>query len=213
MKGSCPSCGFGAGIEGFLADAEWREAVMATAELPSDVGTFAVRYAGMFRPEKRGLTPSKAARVFREINSMVLDGVEFDRQTIKAPSHIWRQGLIEILDAPNVQRPLKNHNYLLRIMQGLLSKNIDAGQASANQSRRAESRVNSAEMKPVAEALDQQFSSSLPDLPAGDRDTWLAKGRQQLEADGMKPPFVNSIPLIEQRARELYAVQTQGGTQ
>lgn len=201
MMVTCPACGFAAGIESFIADGEWREAVLAAAALPSDCGPLVVRYAGLFRPEKRALTPSRAARLLREVCAMITDGVDFDRRRIEAPSHIWRRALIQVLDAPNIQRPLRNHHYLLRVVQSLLAKRDDAIQAERHRQRRSESHVRNGAMRPLAEAVQPQ-PDPLDGLDAEPRRGLFMKARQSLIEDGFKPGFIIQ-PLIEQRMREL----------
>jgi len=213
MKGTCPSCGFGGGIEAFRNDAQWRKAVFAAAKLPSDCGTRTLNYMAMFRPSTRNLTPERAARIICEVCAMITDGVAFDRQMIKAPSHVWRQALMEIKDA-DIRRPLKNHHYLLRIVQSKLAARTDADQAERHQSRRGQSHVNTG-LQDVGQPLvgcrsggqTRQGTSPCPTDPldgvsAEDRKRWLKKAREALLADGFSPKFM-AQPLIEQKAREM----------
>jgi len=210
MKGTCPACGFGGGLEGFLADAEWREAVLAAAELPSDCGALAIRYVGLFRPEKRALSPSRAARLIREVCDMLIEGVDFDRQRIKAPSHVWRQALIQMLDAPNIQRPLRNHHYLLRIVQGLLAKQADMTQADRAMRRRSAARMDTGPA-PIGQALERVAEPALPELPPDERETRMAKARETLLSEGFTEKWLVE-PLVEQKAREMYAEEVKHGS-
>lgn len=199
MKGTCPACGFGAGLEAFLADAEWREAVLAAAALPSDCGTLAIRYVGLFRPGKRALTPDRAARLIREVCEIITSGVDFDRRRIEAPSHVWRAALIEMLNKTDLRRPIKNHNYLLRIVESRLAARTDMQQVERAETRRLseEQRVRSGGMSHVATQL-------LPQIPEGERAERLERARAVLLEEGFNPKFL-AEPLIEQKAREMYA--------
>jgi len=198
MKVTCPSCGAGGSISLFIADADARDAILEAAKLPSDCGTLVMKYIAMFAPAKRHLSMDRATRLITECCAMIADGVEFDHQQIKAPSHVWRAALVEILAAPNIQRPLKNHHYLLRIVQSCLTKRTDAHQADSHQSRRGHAHVNMGP-QPVPEWKDP-----LNDLSTDDRDRWMKKARETLLNDGFKNTFL-SQPLIEQKAREMYA--------
>lgn len=204
MKGICPSCGAGGSIELFIADVEWREAIIEAAKLPSDCGSLALRYIGMFRSGSRFLTPDRSARLIREMCAMIIDGVDFDRQHINAPSHVWRDAIIDMLDAPNVKRPLKNHNYLLRIVQSKLGQKSDIDQSERAATYRNQTKTDrQGAMKAVGEVLEK---TALPDLPADQRDEWLEKAKIDLvENHDMKLGAFMSDFLIESRAKELYA--------
>ena len=205
MKATCPACGFAAGLEAYIADADWRDAVMAAAELPSDCGALAIRYVGLFRPEKRALSPDRAARLIREVCDMIIKGLDFDRRRIEAPSHVWRQALIEILERPDLRRPLRNHNYLLRIVQSKLAERSDALQDDRYQQHRGTPRINSGP-KHMSEVI-----SSLPELPKDTREERLARAREILLAEGFHERFL-SAPLVEQKAREIYAEEVADGS-
>lgn len=202
MKATCPSCGVGGSIELFLADLEWREAVLESARLPSDCAGPAMRYLGMFRPGTRYLTPDRTARLLREVADMILHGADFDRQHIHAPSHVWRAALIDMLDAPNVKRPLKNHHYLLRIVQGKLGQQADAAPAERAELRRnSESVQRNGPMRPIAEFIEPE----LPALPLDQRAQWMQAALSDLLMDkhfnkDFPPPEV----LIEHRARQMF---------
>ena len=210
MKATCPACGFAAGLEAYIADADWREAVMAAAELPSDCGTLAIRYVGLFRPGKRALSPDRAARLIREVCDMIIKGVDFDRRRIDAPSHIWSQALMEVLERPNLQRPLKNHHYLLRIVESKLAARDDAFQAERAERRRGESRIQTGPRR-LGDMLDNKQQSALPELPQAERAERMAKARELLIEEGFKESWLVE-PLIEQKAREMYAEEVADGS-
>ncbi len=112
MKITCPACGAGGSISLFMADADARDAILEAAKLPSDCGALVLKYIAMFAPATRHLSMDRAKRLIGDCCAMITDGVDFDRQHVTAPSHVWRAALLDILAAPNIQRPLKNHNYL-----------------------------------------------------------------------------------------------------
>jgi hypothetical protein len=203
MKITCPSCGAGGSVELFVADGEWRTAIMAAAQLPSDCGVPALRYIGLFRPAKRFLTPDRAATLLHDVCDMIINGAERNRQQVKAPAYVWREALLEMHRNPTISRPLKSHGYLLEVVQSMLTRrsDIDQSERASNRRNADSSRPRTASMQPIADALP---ANALPDLPASERDAWLKKARELLLSEGFQKKFLIA-PLIEQRAKELYA--------
>jgi len=134
MKMTCPSCGAGGSIGLFIADADARKAVLAAAKLPSDCGTWVLKYIAMFAPQERFLTTTRAAKLISECCDMIISGIDFDRDHITAPSYVWRQAMMQMLENQDIRRPIKNHHYLLRIVQSILNKrnDIDQSERAAN---------------------------------------------------------------------------------
>jgi len=196
----------------FLADKDARQAVLAAARLPSDCGELVLKYIGFFSPPERFLTSSRAAKLITECSDMILNGVDFDRARIQAPSHIWAKAL-ESMQSAELRRPLKNHHYLLRIVQGELAQKWDKQQSDTHQSRRSEARVNSPAMQSVGDVLDgamnphDSTSSATKDpfkeLSPEARKQALKEAEETLLADGFHQAFLGQ-PLIEQKARELF---------
>jgi len=202
IKGTCPNCGAGGDILFFIADADARKATLEAAKLPSDCGVYVLKYITMFSPESRFLTPGRYAKLITECCDMILNGVDFDRTNIKAPSYVWRQAMSEMHDNQSIQRPIKNHHYLLRIVQSILNKrnDIDQSERAANRRNAEPSRIRTSSMQPIAEALP----SALPNVPDGKKGIWMKKATADLIEKGMKKQFIIA-PLVEQRAREMYA--------
>lgn len=149
---------------------------------------------------------------------MITGGIDFDRQHIQAPSHVWRQALVDMLDAPNVKRPLKNHNYLLKILQSKLSQRADMAQGQRADERRSESRGESGlqrtgdgPAKPRRPAGNAPAPEDpLDKLSDEDRERWLRKAEVELlDVERFSPQFL-SKGLIEQKAREML-MDYQGG--
>jgi len=204
MKLTCPSCGAGGSASLFIADADARKAVLAAASLPSDCGAWTLKYISLFAPKSKFLTSTRFAKLITECCDMIISGVDFDREHITAPSHVWQQAFMQILDQQDLRRPLKNHHYLLRIVQSNLTRRNDIEQASRADSRRnAEpSRIRTSSMQPISQALEDK--GALPEIPATEREAWLTKAHTDLLDKGMNKKFIIA-PLVEQRAREMYA--------
>jgi len=204
MKVTCPSCGAGGSIALFIADADARQAVFSAAKLPSDCGTWVLKYITLFSPAERFLTQSRAAKLITECCDMLLNGVDFDRQRLQAPSHVWRKALMQMMDASNIQRPLKNHHYLLRIVQSELGKRDDAQRHEQHQERMAEARTHTTSMQKVGEVMEAPTIAHDPlaEVSAERRTELFKEAEKILLGEGFKPPFLGA-PLIEQKAREM----------
>jgi len=206
MKLTCPSCGAGGSIGLFIADIDARQAILAAAKLPSDCGTLVLKYIGYFAPQSRFLTTSRASNLITECTDMILNGVSFDRDFIQAPSHIWQRAFLSI-DSADIRRPLKNHHYLLRIVQSELGKKTDIVQHEQHQIRRSEARVNSTEMKSVGSVLQQtHVPDVLAKLTPEARMQAMQDAEKALLEEDFNPQFIVT-PLIEQKAREMLEVK------
>jgi len=208
MKLTCPSCGAGGSIGLFIADIDARQAILAAAKLPSDCGELVLKYIGLFAPQSRFLTTSRASNLINECCDMVLKGVDFDRDFIQAPSHVWKRAFLSI-DSADIRRPLKNHHYLLRILQSELGKKTDINQQEQHQQRRSEARVSTSEMKRVGNMISTPPATDpLDDLTKEERANWLSKAEAALLDEGFNKQWL-AAPLIEQKAREILEVSCE----
>lgn len=204
MKGCCARCGYTAGIESFLTEAEWKAVAALAADLPAGCNSLVLRYIGLFAPDKRGLNAERAARLLNELRDMILNGTAYDRAPIRAPSYTWVEGITAVFDAERLRLPLKDHNYLLSVMRNKLAERTDMQQAEQHQARRGEARVSSGRMTRVADALPAvPAESKLPEIPAGEREEWEEMARAALLKEGFKPGFMPA-QFVDQKARELY---------
>jgi len=205
MKMTCPSCGCSGDEELFAADLEWRKALVKALKLPSDCGPLAGKYISLFSPLKRNLSSARACKLLGEISELVIsEEITFDRVTHRIPSHVWAASLQIMLDKPDLQRPIANHNYLIKVAIGQLTKRADFNQRDQAADRRTHepSRVRSSAMKPVGAVIEE---TELPDLPANQAGEWLQKARKDLmENHGIRPGAFMSDFMIETRAKQLY---------
>jgi hypothetical protein len=205
MKITCPSCGCSGDEELFGADMEWRRALTHALKLPSDCGPLAGRYVKLFAPLKRNLSSARACKLLGEVSELILaEDITFDRVTHRIPSHVWAMSLQIMLDKQDLQRPMPNHNYLIKVAIGQLTRRTDIEQHDRAADRRTHepSRIRSGGMQPISDVLPS--GPVLPELPADDRDQWINKAHDVFVKDGMHKNFIIG-PLLEQRARELYA--------
>lgn len=185
MKGCCPRCGFSAGMEAFVSDAEWKIAVAAAGALPSDCGPLVIRYIGCFAPQKRGLNSNRAAKLIGELRDMIIDGITFDRKEINAPSYVWAQAIQAVLDSPTLRLPLKDHHYLLRIVESKLVQRTDIDQAERHQSRRGDARMNSDRMQPIGDAIqtEDKVSIAFKNMSKDDQQKLMDEAIRQLQSE------------------------------
>jgi len=211
MKVACPSCGTGGSIALFIADADARKAVLEAARLPSDCGTWVLKYMTLFSPRERFLSTSRGTRIIADCCTMIVDGVIFERARLTAPSYIWREALMDVCHSQSITRPLKHHHYLLRVVQSKLQQRhepvtIDAPPVD----RRGESRLSTG-MKKVGEVLDipQESAPELPCLPGrGEEARWLDRAKEAMLKEGFHRNFLPE-DLVMLKAREMYAETLQ----
>lgn len=124
MKLTCPCCGLVSDVEGFLADALWRDALACALKLPAPLGDRLVRYIRLFAPPKRGLSPDRASRLLRELlDPIAAASVERHGRQWPAPLEYWGMALDELLERRDkLTLPLKSHGYLFEIVAGFSNK-------------------------------------------------------------------------------------------
>ena len=111
--GRCPICHSQIQLEALVQDEAGRQLMAALVPLTPEHGTAVVSYIGLFRAHNRDLANDRALRLIREV--LELGGAEI------APA------LVEVVEAMRskaqqnhaVWKPLSNHNYLKRVIEGL----------------------------------------------------------------------------------------------
>lgn len=137
MKLTCPCCGFVGEPEGYLAEAQWRDALSCALKLPAPLGDRLVRYLGLFRPAKRALSPDRAARILTELLEPIAEArVERNGRSWPAPLDYWSSALDDVLARrDSLQLPLKSHGYLLEIVAGIANKAEGRAETKREESR------------------------------------------------------------------------------
>ena len=105
----CPVCHSHITLEAIVQDEAGRELMAMLANLEGDLSRALVTYLGLFRPEKRDLSNDRALRIAKEVMALKNDSARL--------SHALAQ-TVEILRAKD-GLPLKNHNYLIKVMSSL----------------------------------------------------------------------------------------------
>lgn len=117
MQVTCPTCHASFPLEAALKDEAGRELVALFAGLQPGLALPLMHYLGFFRPAKQQLGWGRALRLAREVC-----------QAMPWPADVLVAGLEEAnraLDDKRLQgawKPLGNHNYLLRCMEGAAAR-------------------------------------------------------------------------------------------
>jgi len=138
MKQTCPACGAIASAEAWENDTNSRHANAAMLDLPAPLHRYIKSYLSLFRPQSSALNWAKAHRLTEELLKLVATGnVQVQGKVSRpCPPRIWALAIEQMIERrQQLQRPLKNHNYLRHIAWSLADK----------EDRSQESRIRKAE--------------------------------------------------------------------
>jgi hypothetical protein len=163
MKLRCPACGSSWSLDAVVAHDGAREAVLIALQMPAPIGKQLIQYVALFRPPKRDLSLDRLADLLGELLAMITQAqVTFDGRVWPAPQEVWPYALKEMLDQHAKQAlstPMKNHNYLLKIIVDKANK-----QEARQETQREERRRHVPEGKRSTSAAPIQINSIMADL-------------------------------------------------
>ena len=110
MLGRCPVCHSQISLEAVCQDEAGRELLGLLANLPGETSRALVQYLGLFRPEKRDLSNDRALRLAREALALCADSLRLSAAMSET---------VEAIRAKSGAVPMKNHNYLRRVLEGM----------------------------------------------------------------------------------------------
>lgn len=110
MLGRCPVCHSQISLEAVCQDEAGRELLGILANLPGEASRALVQYLGLFRPEKRDLSNDRALRLAREALALCADSLRLSAAMSET---------VEAIRAKSGAVPMKNHNYLRRVLEGM----------------------------------------------------------------------------------------------
>lgn len=110
MLGRCPVCHSQISLEAVCQDEAGRELLGILANLPGEASRALVQYLGLFRPEKRDLSNDRALRLAREVLALCADSLRLSAAMAET---------VEAIRAKSGAVPMKNHNYLKRVLEGM----------------------------------------------------------------------------------------------
>jgi hypothetical protein len=113
MRLRCPVCHAEAALEAWLEDDAAREMMGLLASLDASLGRPLVAYLGLFRSRTRALAWDRAVRLAREVLAL-------DADTVRLAEALARtvEAMRQKREAGDI-RPLENHNYLKRVLDGV----------------------------------------------------------------------------------------------
>jgi len=117
MRLICPSCGAMHSAESWLNDADARQCMILTADLPWDVSRRCFNYLALFRSGARGLVWGKTLRLLSELSDLMKAAeISWEKKPNRPGSaRIWGMALDKIIEHPPKRLPLKSHGYLRAI--------------------------------------------------------------------------------------------------
>ncbi len=119
MRLICPCCGAQASMEAWANDADCRQAMVAFAGMPRQT----VAYIGFFRIQygTRMLRCARVAKLSAELKAVMDTGhIQVGGKPARpAGKRVWIEALARMCELPPRRLPLKNHNYLRRVVYDL----------------------------------------------------------------------------------------------
>lgn len=137
---TCPACGTSMALEVALGHQGARDAMAALANLhPSGtrLQMLALRYTGLFAPTKQKMRFDRVAAVLGEVRELLASGsVEWDGITYPAPLPYWMDAMEAMLARQTeMELPLRNHNYLRKVVSGNLRREAAAAERKQEDQR------------------------------------------------------------------------------
>ena len=138
MKTSCPACGATFSLDALLGNEGAREAVMAALAIPAPLGKLLVQYLSLFRPAQRQLSFDRVANLLNELLPMIAEAkINRNGRIWSAPQDFWKMALEDMLaKRDKLTLPLKNHGYLLTIIESFSNK-AEAKKEAQTEARRS----------------------------------------------------------------------------
>lgn len=130
---TCPACGTSMALEVALGHQGARDAMAALANLhPSGtrLQMLALRYTGLFAPVRQKMRFDRVAAVLAELRELLSSGsVEWEGITYPAPLPYWMDAMEAMLARQSeMELPLRNHNYLRKVVSGNLRREAAAAE-------------------------------------------------------------------------------------
>ena len=115
----CPICH---SLEALVQDEVGRELIALVAKLDTQTGAALVLCLGLFRSASRDLANERALRLARETLGMITD---------TARLAIALSETVEALRRKQPRQPLKNHNYLAKVLESVQAPPVILKQATS----------------------------------------------------------------------------------
>lgn len=114
METRCPCCHTTFTLEHAMEDESLREMMAILSDLPRDVSRPLVAYIGLFRGKTRAMAYERQLRIMREALALATDTL-----VVGAALSDTVEAIRTKRDTGEDTRPLRNHNYLKRVVETL----------------------------------------------------------------------------------------------
>lgn len=114
METRCPCCHTTFSLEHAMEDESLREMMAILADLPREVSRPLVAYIGLFRGKTRTMAYERQLRIMREALALATDTL-----VVGAALSDTVEAIRTKRDTGEDTRPLRNHNYLKRVVETL----------------------------------------------------------------------------------------------
>lgn len=112
MDTRCPCCHTTFSLEHAMEDEALREMMAILADLPREVSRPLVAYTGLFRGKTRAMAYERQLRIMREALALAAD-----TSVVGAALSDTVEAIRTKRDTGEDTRPLRNHNYLKRVVE------------------------------------------------------------------------------------------------
>lgn len=213
MEHRCPSCHASFSLETLAEDEALRELMALLAELPRETSRPLVLYIGLFRGKTRAPAYERQLRLAREVLALHADILLLGAALSETVEAIRAKR-----DSGEDNRPLKNHNYLKRVLEsvqargaiapvtaaGAVPKSRTAQAIAVLQAHPTPAGVHPRFARDVCDGLASWLLLSLEGQPAADLinavadkwicDLWAARDWADARyASRLKPAFAQAV--------------------
>lgn len=171
---TCPACGTKGPVSAFLAEAEYKEALIAALRMPPQISSSVILYIGLFAPTSgRAIGANKLNRVITELVDLITSAeVTCNRVTHRAPVELWGEALEAVFqarDAGTLNLPLDDHRYLSKIVWSLAGRRSGTSHAGAPTvthpshrpaAQKADTSADAADLRDKIRGLDTMIGSA-----------------------------------------------------
>lgn len=146
--GRCPVCRSHLDIQMMDVDEAGRELHALLAKMPSQLAGPLLSYLGLFRPAKQDLTNRRTVKLAQEVMALTSDHYLLGAAMAETVQQIHSNR-----QAGGEYSPLKNHNYLKKVLKGISERIGQAVPVSSN----AEEKTEPPEQADQTEAWKRQM--------------------------------------------------------
>jgi hypothetical protein len=154
---SCPNCALNFPLIAGLNEADAKRYAALMGELPPQLAKPLVQYLQFFKPQKSGLTWSRALKLIGELLPDIQRGqVCRNGRDWPAPAVAWVTAIQEMLERrERFKLPLRNHGYLYEVIAGQANRVEAQAEQAVEQRRHARPPTASQGLTRIGDRLSQ----------------------------------------------------------